>query len=128
MTILTFLAMYKILTGTLLLLAAALFAPTCASAQNGSRFTQAEVYERMTMKRNPYKLPIIDNIEDYREYVGKHKDNELIDLEEYIPGIKLDIKYATSDNFTGTRVYTMQKAYLVKEAAKALKRAQRELS
>lgn len=128
MTILTFLAMYKILTGTLLLLAAALFAPTCASAQNGSRFTQAEVYERMTMKRNPYKLPIIDNIEDYREYVGKHKDNELIDLEEYIPGIKLDIKYATSDNFTGTRVYTMQKAYLVKEAAKALKKAQRELS
>lgn len=53
---------------------------------------------------------------------------DLIDLEKFIPGIKLDIKYATIDNFTHQIVYPMAKAYLVKHAAEALKKAQEDFT
>ena len=125
MTILTFLAMYRIPTA--LFLAAALLISSATFAQNSRQFTQQEVYEKMTQKRNPYNLPIIDNVESYNALVREKRENRLVDLEKYIPGIRLDIRYATPNNFTGTQVYTMPKAYLVKEAAKALRKAQREL-
>ena len=126
---LTFSAMYRIpgIPTAALLLAAALFTSSALFAQSGGQFTQQEVYEKMTQKRNPYNLPIVDNLESYSALVREKRENRLIDLEKYIPGIRLDIRYATPNNFTGTQVYTMPKAYLVKEAAKALKKAQREL-
>jgi zinc D-Ala-D-Ala dipeptidase len=43
------------------------------------------------------------------------------------PTIKLDIRYATSNNFLGTPVYTQARAFLQGAAAEALLRAHREL-
>ncbi len=51
----------------------------------------------------------------------------LVDLEK-IPHIILDIKYATKDNFTHEVVYPAAKAYLVKEAAEAMRKVQEELN
>lgn len=90
--------------------------------------SQEEAFEKMTKKRNPYNLPIIDNMEKYREAVRRNGKIELVDLQEYIPNIKLDIRYATKNNFTRTQVYTQPKAYLVKPAAKALKKAQKKIN
>ena len=45
---------------------------------------------------------------------------ELVDLEDFIPGIKLDIRYATENNFTGQKVYESAKAYARWPVAKAL--------
>ena len=52
----------------------------------------------------------------------------LIDLEKFIPGIKLDVRYATKNNFFGAAVYEVEKAFLRLPAAKALKKVQQELN
>jgi D-alanyl-D-alanine dipeptidase len=52
----------------------------------------------------------------------------LIDLEKYIPGIKLDVRYATKNNFFGQAVYKIEKAFLRLPAAKALKKVQQDLN
>ena len=51
---------------------------------------------------------------------------ELIDLEKFIPGVVLDIRYATTNNFTKEKIYALSKAYARKPVAEALKNAQAE--
>lgn len=49
----------------------------------------------------------------------------LYELVRLDPSIRLDIRYARADNFTGRPLYTQPRAFLVKPAAKALVRAHR---
>lgn len=62
----------------------------------------------------------------YREQVKKDPRKELIDLEHFIPGIVLDIRYATTNNFTGEKIYNLAKAFARKPVASELKKAQEE--
>lgn len=64
----------------------------------------------------------------YKEQVKVNPNNELVNLEEHIPGIVLDIRYATTNNFTGEKIYNLAKAYARKPVADALKKAQEEFS
>lgn len=48
---------------------------------------------------------------------------ELIPINEADFGVKIDIRYATSDNFTGKPVYKKGLCYLHKDAAAALRKA-----
>ena len=53
------------------------------------------------------------------------RDSGLVDLEEYIPGIRIDLKYSTRDNFVHADVYgDLTKCFMRKEAAEKLKKAQ----
>ncbi|MFH1454131.1 MAG: M15 family metallopeptidase [Armatimonadota bacterium] len=52
---------------------------------------------------------------------------EFVDIEKLDPTIKLDIKYATSDNFMGVPFYTQPKAFMQKPAAQALVRVNKKL-
>lgn len=52
---------------------------------------------------------------------------DLVELVKLDPTIKLDIRYATSNNFVGTPVYTQARAFLQRPAAEAVLRAHREL-
>jgi len=52
----------------------------------------------------------------------------LLELVKLDPTIKLDIRYATSNNFLGTPVYTQARAFLQRPAAEALLRAHHELN
>ena len=52
---------------------------------------------------------------------------DLLEVVKLDPTIKLDIRYATSNNFLGTPVYTQARAFLQGAAAEALLRAHREL-
>lgn len=79
-------------------------------------------------KPNPYKLPLIQCISDYQALVLKNPNMELVDLEEYIPNIKLDIRYASENNFTGKIIYSMAKAYARKPVAISLKQLQDSLN
>lgn len=63
----------------------------------------------------------------YRESVKVHPERELANLEKYIPGIVLDIRYATTNNFTKERIYDIARAYARKPVADALKSVQEEL-
>jgi len=53
---------------------------------------------------------------------------DLVDVEKLIPGIVLDIRYATTNNFTGQRLYPSAKCYLRRAAAEKLRTAQAELA
>jgi len=63
-------------------------------------------------------------LQAYRQSLKAHPENELVELKNSIPGIVLDIRYATKNNFTGAPVYTLAKAYARKPVAAALKDAQ----
>lgn len=55
-----------------------------------------------------------------------HCEN-LIDIQQIIPKIELDIKYATENNFTKKQIYSKPKCYLLESVAKALKKANNQL-
>jgi D-alanyl-D-alanine dipeptidase len=66
----------------------------------------------------------------YQEYIATVKANpkkELVDLEKFVPGLVLDIRYATTNNFTGEQIYNLPRAYARKPVAEALKKVQEEL-
>ena len=52
---------------------------------------------------------------------------DLVDLTTLDPAIKLDIRYATANNFMGTPMYSSARAFLQRPAAAALLRAERWL-
>ena len=58
---------------------------------------------------------------------GEFLRSELVDVARLDARIKLDIRYATSDDFLSTPVYTSARAFLQRPAAEALLRAHREL-
>jgi zinc D-Ala-D-Ala dipeptidase len=58
---------------------------------------------------------------------GAFRKPQLVELIQLDPTIKLDIRYATTNNFLGTPVYTQARAFLQLPAAEALLRAHREL-
>lgn len=62
----------------------------------------------------------------YNERVKSDANLKLIDLEKFIPKIVLDIRYATTNNFTGEKIYNQAKAYAITPVANALKQAQVE--
>jgi zinc D-Ala-D-Ala dipeptidase len=64
----------------------------------------------------------------YIQSVARDPKKELVDLEKYIPGIALDIRYATENNFTKEKIYNLAKAYARKPVADALRKVQMELS
>lgn len=65
-------------------------------------------------------------IEQYLEQVNSNPQKELVNLERAIPGLVLDIRYATTNNFTGEQIYTLARAYARKPVAEALKKAQED--
>jgi D-alanyl-D-alanine dipeptidase len=58
---------------------------------------------------------------------GSFRKPELVELVKLDPTIRLDIRYATANNFLSTPVYTEARAFLQRPAAEALLRAHREL-
>ncbi len=58
---------------------------------------------------------------------GEFRKPDLVELPKLDPKIKLDIRYATSNNFLSTPVYTEATAFLQRPAAEALLRAQKKL-
>lgn len=64
---------------------------------------------------------------EYKKAILSNPEKELVDLEKFVPGIVLDIRYATANNFTGTVIYNLAKAYARKPVAEALLRVQTEL-
>ncbi len=59
---------------------------------------------------------------------GEFRQVDLVDLTKLDPTIKLDIRYATTNNFLSTAVYTRPAAYLQRPAAEAVVRIHRVLA
>lgn len=58
---------------------------------------------------------------------GNFRQPDLVEVVKLDPTIKLDIRYATTNNFLGTAMYSQARAFLERPAAEALVRANRSL-
>ncbi len=58
---------------------------------------------------------------------GTFREPDLVELRRLDDSIKLDVRYATPNNFAGRAVYTEARAFLQRPAAEALVRAGRAL-
>ncbi|HEX6892603.1 MAG TPA: M15 family metallopeptidase [Chryseolinea sp.] len=67
------------------------------------------------------------NYNEYLQSVKTNPDKELINLETFVPGLVLDIRYATTNNFTGEKIYNLFRAYARRPVAIALKKIQADL-
>lgn len=76
--------------------------------------------------QNKYGLKVT-TLAGYQESVKSNPQKELVNLEKFIPGIVLDIRYATTNNFTGEKIYNLSRAYARRPVAEALKKVQNEL-
>ena len=76
--------------------------------------------------QNKYGLKAT-TLPEYNLSVKTNADKQLIDLQTYVPGLVLDIRYATTNNFTGEKIYSLAKAYARKPVADALKKIQADL-
>lgn len=77
--------------------------------------------------KNNYGLKIIDNLSEYKTQCNIDSNSSIIDLEKYILNLHLDIRYATSNNFTKKVLYDKSKAYVRLPVAKSLLKIQNEL-
>jgi CubicO group peptidase (beta-lactamase class C family)/D-alanyl-D-alanine dipeptidase len=105
--------------------------------------TQVEV-SGVVFKRRPiggvtggvFRIPPVKNFADLREQAladhppaeaGEFRKADLLELSTLDPSIKLDIRYATTNNFLNTPVYSQARAFLQRPAAEALLRAGKTL-
>jgi D-alanyl-D-alanine dipeptidase len=58
---------------------------------------------------------------------GDERSSDLVELVTLDPTIRLDVRYASRDNFLGEPVYTQARAFLQRPAAEALVRVNRKL-
>lgn len=77
---------------------------------------------------NQYGLHVVPDIATYDRQVQADPSKRLVDLQQFIPGIVLDIRYATTNNFMHEQLYPIAKAYARYPAAVALRDVEKELS
>ncbi|QIX60269.1 M15 family metallopeptidase [Hymenobacter sp. BT18] len=74
-----------------------------------------------------YGLVVLRSPARYRELVRAHPEQALLSLPAIVPGLRLDIRYATPHNLLGRPLYPQPAAYLRQPAAEALGQVQQAL-
>lgn len=77
-------------------------------------------------KSNPYGL-IINAYPEYLDSCKKNNNYQLLEIKKYVPGLILDIKYATKENFMKRVMYPQARAFARKPVVLQLKKVQAEL-
>ncbi len=77
---------------------------------------------------NKYGLLVVGTTAQYEQLIKKDRSQELVDLEHFIPHIRKDVRYATTNNFTHQQLYKNTKIYLRRPAAEKLKAVQEALN
>jgi zinc D-Ala-D-Ala dipeptidase len=78
-----------------------------------------------TIAPNRYGLVVVPDVATYERLSAADPDKRLVDLAT-IPGIQIDVRYATKDNFMKRELYPVARAFLRAPAAEALRRVQQE--
>jgi zinc D-Ala-D-Ala dipeptidase len=74
------------------------------------------------------KLVVVSSYHQYLDLVKSNPNNELVEIKKAIPTIKLDIRYATRNNFMQQVMYKQARAFARKPVVEALKKIQKELN
>lgn len=77
----------------------------------------------LSWAQNKYGLQTM-RLQEYKSSLASHPEKQLVDLQKELPGVTFQIGYATTENFTKTKIYTLAKAYARKPVAESLKHAQ----
>src|SRR6202166_1851093 len=84
-----------------------------------------------------FRIPPVKNFDSFRTRAladhppvesGEFRKPDLLELAKLDPKIKLDIRYATTNNFLNTPVYFQARAFLQRPAAEALLRVHKKLT
>ena len=110
------------------LFSVALMQCACACAQERQYSDGAQAYFHITPVRPVSELLPIALAAKPPIEPGTFKPSDLVELVLLDPGIRLDIRYATTHNFLETPLYTQARAFLQRPAAEALVRVQRALA
>jgi D-alanyl-D-alanine dipeptidase len=81
----------------------------------------------VAIKPNEYGLRVVSDKATYERLVAGDADKKLVDLTQEVPGIALDIRYATENNFMKRALYPEPAAFLRLPAARAIAEVQDEL-
>ncbi|HEY2091685.1 MAG TPA: M15 family metallopeptidase [Thermoanaerobaculia bacterium] len=76
---------------------------------------------------NKYGLIVVPDRAAYERLAARDPEQRLVDVST-IPGIRIDVRYATTNNFMHQQLYPVAKSYLRAPAARALADVQRELA
>lgn len=72
-------------------------------------------------------LRIVSNKKEYLKSVRQNRNMQLVELKKVVPDIKLDIRYATTNNFMHRKMYRQARAFSRLPVANALKAVQADL-
>ena len=76
--------------------------------------------------RNRHGLEVVPDLATYERLAAADPDKRLVDLST-IPGVVVQMPYASTSNFMKRRLYPVEKAYLRAPAAEALRRVEEDL-
>lgn len=79
-------------------------------------------------EKNVYGLTVVSSLNDYRLEVAEDSNMQLVDISKAIPGIALDIRYATANNFLGFPFYDRAAAFARRPVVDALRQVETELA
>jgi D-alanyl-D-alanine dipeptidase len=77
---------------------------------------------------NRYGLPAVKDFATYDRLVALDPDKRLLDVQSIEPAIRVDVRYATPDNFLHATLYPIAKVFVRRPVALALRDVQRELA
>ncbi len=84
--------------------------------------------QSFSQSSNKYGLRIISDIRVYNDQVLKDSNMNLVIIQQFIPDITLDIKYATEQNVFYTKLYAKPHAFIRLPVAKALLQVEKDLN
>lgn len=89
--------------------------------------TSGEQYAREDNKLSNSDDKASNNKTEYTLSADEICDDEFVRVKTYIPDIVIDLKYASTDNFTGLKIYDFSDAYLRYGTVKKLAEVQKDL-
>jgi D-alanyl-D-alanine dipeptidase len=78
--------------------------------------------------RNHYGLEVVPDYATYQRLAQRDPDKRLVDVERAVPNVRIDVRYATSNNFMHAPLYPIAKVFLRAPAVRALAEVQRDLA
>ena len=90
----------------------------------------AAAQSSINVPKNQYGIAVIEREDNYLKIIQLDSDQKMIELDKMIPGIILDLRYATKNNFMHRRMYPVNTnfTFLRKPAADSLYKIQQELN
>jgi len=79
-------------------------------------------------KKDTTTLRVVGSYRAYLSSCSANPDNKLVEIKKAIPGIVLDIRYATRNNFMKQVMYKQARAFARKPVVEQLKKIQSELN